>query len=114
MKWGVIITLTALIAAMSINVRAEGGWILWHELQVVVHEDVGPKEWTEFETAKTFEQCVTLRARTVEDHLKRLQSDQPVTEKSFLRGDATIVSFTKHGSIEIRYSCWPEHEDPRR
>ena len=114
MQWRAIITLTVLAAAMSPNVRAESGWILWHELQVVVHDDVGPKEWTEAGTAKTFEQCIALRASTVEDHLKRLQSDQPATGKSTLRSDATIVSFTKHGSIVIRYSCWPEHEDPRR
>jgi len=113
MKLLAMIFLVALVTAMSTNVLAESGWILWHELQEVIHEDVGPKEWTEAGTAKTFEQCVTLRASTVEDHFKRLRSDQPATGTSILRSDATIISFTKNGSIEIRYSCWPENQDPR-
>ena len=108
-----MIFLAALVTAMSTHVLAASGWILWHELQVVEHEDVGPKEWTEAGTAKTFEQCVELRARTVEDHLKRLQSEQPATGRSFLLGDATIISSTKSGWIEIMYFCWPENLDPR-
>jgi hypothetical protein len=112
-KSAAMIFLAALVTAMSTNVLAESGWILWHELEVVIHDDVGPKEWTEAGTAKTFEQCVTLRASTVDDHLKRLQSDRPATGTSRLRGDSTIISSTKNGWIEIRYSCLPENQDPR-
>jgi len=113
MKFVAMIFLAALVTTTSTNVLAESGWILWHELQVVIHEDVGPKEWTEAGTAKTFEQCVTLRASTVEDHLRRLRSEQPATGTSILRGDSTIISSTKNGWIEIKYSCWPENQDPR-
>jgi hypothetical protein len=114
MKLVAMIFLAALVTAMSTNVLAESGWILWHELQQVVRGDSGPKEWTEAGTAKTFEQCVALRASTVEDHLKRLQSDQPVIGTSRLRVDSTIVTSTKYWWIEIRYSCWPENQDPRQ
>jgi hypothetical protein len=114
MKLGAMIFLAALVTAMPTNVFAESGWILWHDLREVLHGDVGQREWTEAGTAKTFEQCVALRASTVEDHLKRLQSEQPATGTSRLRGDSTIITTTKYGWIEIRYSCWPENEDPRR
>ena len=114
MKWGAIMTLTAMVAAMSTHVRAESAWILWHDLREVLHGDIGQREWTEAGTAKTIEECVALRASTIEDHLKRLQSEQPATGISRLRGDSTIMTTTKYGWIEIRYSCWPENEDPRR
>ena len=114
MKWAAIMTLTGLVAAMSTHVLAESGWILWHDLREVLHGDVGPREWTEAGTAKTFEQCLALRRSTVEDHLKRLQSERPAIGTSIFRGDSSIVTSTKYGWIEIRYSCWPENEDPRR
>lgn len=116
MKWRAIIILTALVTITSTNVLADCAWILWHELQVFTERDSSQKVWTVTGTAKTFEQCVELREKTLADHFKELNSksdNTPASEESILRGGSTIVSTMKHGRAEITYSCWPENRDPR-
>ena len=117
MKLVAMIFLATLVTAMPTHVLAENGWILWHESQVVLPGNSGPKEWTVAGTAKTFDQCVALQEKTAADHFKRLKSKDhnspDVVGESILRVGSTIVATLKYGRVEIRYSCWPENRDPR-
>ena len=118
MKLVAMIFLAALVTAMSTNVLAENGWILWHESQVVLAGDSGPTKWTADGTTKTFEECEALQEKTISNHFKRLKNKEDaspgVVGESIFRGGSTIVATLKHGRVEIRYSCWPENRDPHR